>query len=143
LALVLALIVVLVGIVVVAIKAVVVVVVVAVTSIAVPRTMVHGSFVHVFYRLAKTIRGIEIPLFAEQHDTEIVLGRVNIVDAPMLMLMLMMMMMILMILIMMLIIMLILVEISLLQFINSDMLEFWTLFVHGGKIGETRVARNG
>ena len=137
-ALVLALIVVLVGIVVVAIKAVVVVVVVAVTSIAVPRTMVHGSFVHVFYRLAKTIRGIEIPLFAEQHDTEIVLGRVNIVDAAMLMLMLMMM-----ILIMILIIMLILVEISLLQFINSDMLEFWTLFVHGGKIGETRVARNG
>jgi hypothetical protein len=136
LALVLALIVVLVGIVVVAIKAVVVVVVVAVTSIAVPRTMVHGSFVHVFYRLAKTIRGIEIPLFAEQHDTEIVLGRVNIVDAAMLMLMLM-------ILIMILIIMLILVEISLLQFINSDMLEFWTLFVHGGKIGETRVARNG
>ena len=44
------------------------------------RAIVHGSFVHVFHRLAKAVGRIEIPLLAEQHDTQIVLRGVNVID---------------------------------------------------------------
>lgn len=99
---------------------------IATLRIIVPLTIVHGSFVHVFYRLAKTVCSIDITLLAEQHDTLIILRCVNAVDITVLLVLILLMMVVMM---------KILVQFLLLQFINSDMLELSTLLVHNYKLG--------